>query len=60
MRPFLEAYTAPKKEIPRRVYLTVSALVGISIFAFWSVLSYGELVRPDFLPKRSAAMRTVR
>jgi NitT/TauT family transport system permease protein len=51
MRPFLEAYTAPKKEIPRRVYLTVSALVGISIFAFWSVLSYGELVRPDFLPK---------
>jgi len=50
MRPFLEAYTAPKKEIPRRVYLMVSALVGISIFAFWSVLSYGELVRPDFLP----------
>jgi NitT/TauT family transport system permease protein len=28
----------------------VSVFVGIFIFAFWSLLSYGELVRPDFLP----------
>src|SRR3954468_54593 len=50
MRRSLDIYTAPKKEIPRRVYLTVSALVGVFIFGFWSLLSYGELVRPDFLP----------
>jgi NitT/TauT family transport system permease protein len=50
MRPVLEAYTAPKREIPRPVYLTISALVGIFIFGLWSLLSYGELVRSDFLP----------
>ena len=50
MRRSLDVYTAPKKEIPRSVYLTVSVFVGIFIFAFWSLLSYGELVRPDFLP----------
>jgi len=51
MRRFLDTYTAPKKEIPRHVYLTVSVLVGVSIFAFWSLLSYSGWVREDFLPK---------
>jgi NitT/TauT family transport system permease protein len=46
----LEAYTAPKKKIPRRAYLTVSTLVGALTVLFWCVLSYGELVRPEFLP----------
>jgi NitT/TauT family transport system permease protein len=50
MRSFLDAYTAPKKEIPRRAYLTVSALVGVSILALWCLLAYGEFVREDFLP----------
>ena len=45
--PFLDAYIAPQTRIPRRVYLTVSALVGIVTFAFWCILSYGGLVRPD-------------
>lgn len=50
MRSLLEAYTAPKKEIPRGVYLTVSATVGISILLGWCILAYGGFVRADFLP----------
>jgi NitT/TauT family transport system permease protein len=50
MRSFVDAYVAPKKEIPRRVYLAVSALVGLSILALWCGLAYGGLVRSDFLP----------
>src|SRR3989442_14281392 len=47
---FLEAYTAPKREIPRRVYLTVSTLVGLCGLLAWCTLSYGGLVRSGFLP----------
>jgi NitT/TauT family transport system permease protein len=46
----LEAYTAPKTEIPRRVYLTVSTLTGTVVLALWCLLSYGGFVEPDFLP----------
>src|SRR5207245_5458742 len=46
---FLEAYTAPKSEIRRRVYLTVSTLVGLCSLLAWCTLSYGGLVRSDFL-----------
>jgi NitT/TauT family transport system permease protein len=49
-RSRLAAYTAPKKDIARPVYLAVSALVGVSLFALWSLLAYGGFVRPDFLP----------
>jgi NitT/TauT family transport system permease protein len=49
-RSAFEAYTAPKKEIPRSVYLTVSATVGVSILLLWCLLSYGGFVRSDFLP----------
>jgi NitT/TauT family transport system permease protein len=48
--PAFEAYTAPKKEIPRSVYLTVSVIVGVSILLLWCLLSYGGFVRSDFLP----------
>ncbi len=47
---------APKTEIPRRVYITTSALVAISVFLFWCVLSYGGLVRQDFLPTPHAVL----
>src|SRR5207247_4604167 len=47
---FLEAYTAPRREIPRRVYLTVSAVGGRGGLLAWCALSYGGLVRSDFLP----------
>jgi NitT/TauT family transport system permease protein len=50
MRSFFEAYTEPKKDIPRRVYLTVSALVVFLILAGWSALAYSGLVRDIFLP----------
>ncbi len=50
MPSFLDAYAAPKKEIPRRVYLTVSTLTALSVLVLWSVLSYGQVVRSDFLP----------
>ena len=50
MASFLDAYVAPKKDIPRRAYLTVSTLVAAAILALWCVLSYGGLVRGDFLP----------
>src|SRR5262245_26383940 len=49
-RSRLAAYTAPKKEIARPVYLTVSALSALALFALWSVLAYGGYVRRDFLP----------
>jgi NitT/TauT family transport system permease protein len=48
--PFLEAYAAPKTDIPRRVYLTVSTLVGVFLLALWCLLAYSGLVRSDFLP----------
>ena len=47
MPSLLDAYTAPKKDIPRRAYLTVSTLVVTAILAFWCILSYGELVRGE-------------
>jgi len=56
MASFLDAYTAPKKDIPRRAYLTVSALVAASLFAVWCALSYGGLVRGDFLPTPGAVV----
>lgn len=50
IRKFIEVYCAPKKEIPRRVYLTVSSFVGIAFMAGWCLLTYGGLIRSDFLP----------
>ena len=51
------AYFAPKKDIPRRAYVSVSTVVALSIFGFWCVLSYGGLVRADFLPTPDAVLR---
>lgn len=46
----LRDYFVPKEEIPARVYLAVSALAGIVLFGLWCLLTYGGLVRTDFLP----------
>ena len=56
MTSFLDACTAPKKDIPRRAYLTVSASVGVLIVVVWCALSYGEMVRSDFLPTPGAVV----
>ncbi len=57
MLPFVEAYFAPKTDIPRRVYLSVSTLVGVLGLALWCALAYGGLVRPDFLPTPVAVVK---
>jgi NitT/TauT family transport system permease protein len=49
-RSLIEAYCEAKKEIPRSVYVTVSALVVLLLLSFWSILSYGGFVRDIFLP----------
>ena len=49
-RSLLSLYTTPKKEIARPVYLVVSVLVSLALFGLWCALSYGGLVRRDFLP----------
>ena len=41
---------SPKVEIPRPVYVSVSVATGISVILLWCILSYGGLVRTDFLP----------
>jgi len=46
----IDAYFAPKKEIPRHVYLTVSVTVGLFVLAMWCLLAYSGWVREDFLP----------
>jgi NitT/TauT family transport system permease protein len=56
MQPAFDGYFTPKKDIPRRAYLSVSALVGFLVFGFWCLLSYGGLVRTDFLPTPTAVV----
>ena len=57
MQPGFDGYFTPKKDIPRRAYLSVSALVGLLVFGFWCLLSYGGLVRTDFLPTPTAVVQ---
>jgi len=54
---WLDAYTAPKQDIPPRVYLAISTLVAALLMALWCLLSYGGLVREDFLPTPDAVVR---
>jgi NitT/TauT family transport system permease protein len=57
MPSFIEAYFAPKKEIPPRVYLAVSTLVALLGLFGWCVLTYGGFVRADFLPTPIAVVQ---
>jgi len=45
----LSGVFTPKQEIPVRLYFSVSVLTGISLFGLWALLTYGGLIRPDFL-----------
>lgn len=54
----------PHEPIPRRHYLLVVALSILTLFGLWAILSYGNLVKPDyFLPSPTqvltAAVRMV-
>jgi NitT/TauT family transport system permease protein len=41
---------APKEPIPRAVYLAASSITVAALVGGWAVLTYGGLVRPEFLP----------
>jgi NitT/TauT family transport system permease protein len=56
MGPKLDGYFTPKKEIPRPAYLSVSVLVGVLVIGLWCLLSYGGMVRSDFLPTPTAVV----
>lgn len=40
----------PKKDIPKNVFIGAGIGAFVLLLGFWSLLSYGGLVRPDFLP----------
>ncbi|MBI3710306.1 MAG: ABC transporter permease [Proteobacteria bacterium] len=55
-RVVAESLLNPKEEIPGAIYIGVSAAVGIALFGLWCVLSYGGLVRTDFLATPHAVL----
>ena len=50
MASFVEACFTPKKDIPRRVYLSAMTVLAVPIVLAWCVFTYGGMVRPEFLP----------
>ncbi len=52
----LSRYLAPKAPIPRWLYLAASGAMAGSLVLGWAVLSYGGLVRSDFLPTPGAVL----
>src|SRR5436190_113219 len=56
MMSWLDAYTAPKQDIPRRVYLAISTVVAALLMALWCLWCYGGVVREDFLPTPDAVV----
>lgn len=46
----------PKQEIPAKVSLSVSTFVGVSVLLLWCVLTYGGIVRSDFLAPPHAVL----
>ena len=53
----LGRYLAPKEAIPPGVYASTSTLVVVGILLGWSVLAYGGLVNPIFLPSPGDVLR---
>ncbi|MFM1655155.1 ABC transporter permease [Brevibacillus sp. B_LB10_24] len=49
---------APKKEIPRKVYVLAGVVVFLVFLALWSALTYGGVVNPLFLPPPDKIVRT--
>ena len=50
-------YLAPKEAIPARIYASTSTLVVVGILLGWSVVAYGGLVNPIFLPSPGDVIR---
>ena len=54
----MAGWLTPKEPIPRAVYLTASAITVAMLLGGWAVLSYGGLVRPEFLPTPDQVLRS--
>jgi len=54
---WIEAYTAPKQDIPRRVYLSVGTLVAALLLAIWCLVCDGGMVRADVVPTPLAVVQ---
>jgi NitT/TauT family transport system permease protein len=50
-------YFAPKEPIPGRIHVSTSAVAVVGILVAWSILTYGGLVNPIFLPSPSDVLR---
>ncbi|MBP1931201.1 ABC transporter permease [Ammoniphilus resinae] len=48
----------PNKEIPRSIYIAAGIASFVAFIGFWSVLSYGGLVNPLFLPAPDIIWKT--
>ena len=48
----------PKEPIPPAVYTAASSLTVVVVLGGWAVLTYGGLVRPDFLPAPHRVVQT--
>jgi NitT/TauT family transport system permease protein len=46
----MASWFSPKDPIPARVSLSASSLTVLVVFGVWSLLAYGRLVSPEFLP----------
>jgi NitT/TauT family transport system permease protein len=54
----MPGWLAPKEPIPRAVYLSASAATVAALAGGWSLLAYGGLVRPEFLPAPHHVLQT--
>jgi NitT/TauT family transport system permease protein len=50
-------YLAPKEPIPGRIHASTSTVVVVGILVGWSILTYGGLVNPIFLPAPGEVLR---
>ncbi len=57
IKRFVQEYCAPKAEIPRLVAIITGAAVAISVLGAWCIVTYGGLVRVDFLPTPDSIIR---
>ena len=55
-RRFVRAYCAPRTDIPRRVASLAGAVVTSLLLGLWCLVTYGGLVRTNFLPPPHAVI----
>jgi len=49
----------PREEIPRRLYISLMPFLFIVILVLWSVVTYGGVISPLFLPSPSKVVETM-